>query len=429
MIYEIGIDDHDSPELGCTTHFTTNLIKTLLKNNIKIVDFPYLIRLNPNIPWKTRGNAAVKIIIETNRERSEIADIVWNESIEYVNKVSKALKYNRKPGLAIAEGVKNNDLFYFYIKAVTDVIPLDLAIKIANKLDIRIKGDRGIIGSLAAIGFEGKITYELLTYRFRENWQKERKINIASLERFDSKYFPYVFGNLDYVRKRPLILSHGSDPVFYGIRGTDPKLLLNGLKEIEIEGEEVENFMIFKTNQGTDSHLITTRNRIYQNISKTLIVDTIEIRKGGDVIITSTDNTVIFIYRETGELNKAARELIKGDKITVIGAIKPSSKYGKIIDAERIVVNELANLFELRNPRCPVCNGTSESLGKNKGYRCKKCGYRFHGEKIVIEKERKITLGIYQSRYYRHLTKPIFIIPKENSQNKDVLEFVLKNIK
>ncbi|MCY0883717.1 MAG: tRNA(Ile2) 2-agmatinylcytidine synthetase TiaS, partial [Acidianus infernus] len=101
MKYVIGIDDHDSPNRGCTTHFATNLIKILYKNGIKLLDFPYLIRLNPNIPWKTRGNAAIKLIVESDKGREEIADIIWNASLDYVNNVSQGLKYGRKPGMAI----------------------------------------------------------------------------------------------------------------------------------------------------------------------------------------------------------------------------------------------------------------------------------------------------------------------------------------
>lgn len=431
MIYEIGIDDHDSPELGCTTHFATNLIKTLQQNNIRIIDFPYLIRLNPNIPWKTRGNASVKIIVETNRERSELAEIVWNESLEYTRHISKVLSYNRKPGLAIVEREKTYELFPFYIKAVSDIIPFNLAIDIAIKLNIEIRGDRGIIGSLAAIGFKGKITYELLTYRRMENWKKERRINLESLKRFDEKYFPYVFANIDYVKEKPLILSHGTDPVLYGIRSNDPRILLNGLKEIEIIDENIEKFMIFKTNQGTDDHLLRPGNRIYQTAYKSIIVDKIMIIRGGDVIIKSSEGDTILVYRETGELNKMAKELTKGDKIAIVGAIKPSSKYGSIIEAERIIVEELSRIIELHNPRCPICGGPTESVGKNKGFRCKKCGYKFYGTKSFIEKERKISLGIYQARYYRHLTKPIFLSLTEDDStiHIDILDYVLKSLK
>ncbi|ARM75869.1 tRNA(Ile)(2)-agmatinylcytidine synthase [Acidianus manzaensis] len=410
MKYIIGIDDHDSPKLGCTTHFSTSLIKILYKNNIKLLDFPYLIRLNPNIPWKTRGNAAIKLIIESERDKNEIADIIWNESIKYVEEISKGFEYNRKPGVAIVESNKSKDLFPFYIKAVSDVIPLDLAMNIANSLKVEIRGSRGIIGSLAAIGFYGITTFELLTYRFKENWFKQRKIDLDSLIEFDSKYFPFVFANVDYIRKKPLILSHGTDPVLYGIRGLEPKILLNGLYDIKVIDEDIEKFMIFKSNQATDAHLLKTGEKPYQTISKQVIVKEIKVLTGGDVLIKpENENDIIIVYKETGELNLLSKYLENGDKITVIGAEKPSSKFGKIIEVERLQVEELKEKIVFSNPRCPICGGPSESVGTNKGLRCKKCGHRFIAPKVKTKMPRQVSIGIYQSRYYRHLTKPIFL--------------------
>ncbi len=432
MKYIIGVDDHDSPNRGCTTHFATNLIKILYKNKIKLLDFPYLIRLNPNIPWKTRGNASIKLIVESNKDAKEIADIVWNASIDYVTNVSQGIKYGRKPGMAIVKYEQSDILYQFYIRAVSDIITPHLMEKYIEKANAIVHGSRGIIGSLAAIGFKGNYTFELLTYRKEENWEKERKINLESLIKFDKKYFPLVFANVDYIKKKPLILSHGGDPVFYGIRGTDPEILLEGLSMIQIEDEEIENFMIFKSNQGTDAHIIKPGDKTYQTYYGKTIITSIETIPGGDVILHTKDGQTIFVYKETGELNLMAKLLLPGDEIIVLGAIKPSTKYGKIIDAERIEIIHLSKKVEYKNPRCPICGHSSESLGKNKGYRCKKCGYRFNSNKEIVEIPREISLGIYQTRAYRHLTKPIFLeiyhdIKKENNVMNKVLEILLKN--
>jgi tRNA(Ile2)-agmatinylcytidine synthase len=40
-------------------------IKQIVKDNLaKFVDYPKLIRLNPNVPWKTRGNGAVALTLD-----------------------------------------------------------------------------------------------------------------------------------------------------------------------------------------------------------------------------------------------------------------------------------------------------------------------------------------------------------------------------
>ncbi|MCY0883468.1 MAG: tRNA(Ile2) 2-agmatinylcytidine synthetase TiaS, partial [Acidianus infernus] len=158
----------------------------------------------------------------------------------------------------------------------------------------------------------------------------------------------------------------------------------------------------------------------------------VEIIPGGDVILRTENCLTVFVYRETGELNSMAKSLLPGDEIIVIGAIKPSSKYGKIIDAERIEILSLSNKVEYRNPKCPICGHSSESIGKNKGYRCRKCGYKFSSEKEIIEISRDISLGTYQTRYYRHLTKPIFLefynnYRKETEILNKILNVLLRN--
>jgi len=64
-ILHIGIDDTDSPKGMCTTFLSYKIVKFLEKQEIQFMDFPSLIRFNPNIPWKTRGNGAVRLTIKT----------------------------------------------------------------------------------------------------------------------------------------------------------------------------------------------------------------------------------------------------------------------------------------------------------------------------------------------------------------------------
>ena len=53
----IGIDDTDSIDGGCSTWVATEVIKEL--SEFDLIGHPRLVRLNPNVPWKTRGNGAV----------------------------------------------------------------------------------------------------------------------------------------------------------------------------------------------------------------------------------------------------------------------------------------------------------------------------------------------------------------------------------
>ena len=58
MLLHIGIDDTDSPEGGCTTYVAALLVEKLETMGCRFVDYPNLLRLNPNAPWKTRGNGS-----------------------------------------------------------------------------------------------------------------------------------------------------------------------------------------------------------------------------------------------------------------------------------------------------------------------------------------------------------------------------------
>src|SRR3989304_72841 len=53
----LGVDDTDSLRGMCTTFLATELVRALPKWDL--IGFPRLVRLNPNIPWKTRGNGAI----------------------------------------------------------------------------------------------------------------------------------------------------------------------------------------------------------------------------------------------------------------------------------------------------------------------------------------------------------------------------------
>ncbi|MDL5503555.1 MAG: tRNA(Ile2) 2-agmatinylcytidine synthetase, partial [Candidatus Methanoperedens sp.] len=58
----IGLDDTDSRDGMCTTYLMAVLIGKLNAFG-HLNDYPLLIRLNPNIKYKTRGNAALAIDI------------------------------------------------------------------------------------------------------------------------------------------------------------------------------------------------------------------------------------------------------------------------------------------------------------------------------------------------------------------------------
>src|SRR5438309_11820645 len=65
MRFLVGIDDSDSRFGLCTTYLGYQLVLNLLRDGCSVPAYPRLVRLNPNIPFKTRGNAAVCLPLET----------------------------------------------------------------------------------------------------------------------------------------------------------------------------------------------------------------------------------------------------------------------------------------------------------------------------------------------------------------------------
>src|SRR6267378_4406314 len=66
MRYLLGIDDTDSRFGHCTTHLGYLIVCELARIGCAFATYPRLVRLNPNVPFKTRGNAAVCIEFEAN---------------------------------------------------------------------------------------------------------------------------------------------------------------------------------------------------------------------------------------------------------------------------------------------------------------------------------------------------------------------------
>jgi tRNA(Ile2)-agmatinylcytidine synthase len=97
-ILHIGFDDTDSTNGRCTTHLAYLLADILIKKfKVNFVDFPLLIRLNPNIPLKTRGNGAVCLRIK-GKEYEKIKE----ETIHFIENYSD-LENGANPGLAVDE--------------------------------------------------------------------------------------------------------------------------------------------------------------------------------------------------------------------------------------------------------------------------------------------------------------------------------------
>ncbi|MHA1627076.1 MAG: TiaS agmantine-binding domain-containing protein [Candidatus Asgardarchaeia archaeon] len=414
----IGFDDTDSVRGGCTTYIAALLAERLEDLGAKFIDYPNLIRLNPNIPYKTRGNGAIALRIKVDEA---IIEKVKEETISIIRKNYEVGFKDTDPGIVFYEGERLDEEIKELSKlALSELVPIEKAISIMEKHGIeyhRIGEGRGIVGGLAAIGYVFEdYTYELLAYRMENNRGTKRRILEESVYIMDEETRPYTFNNVDFSERRVLITPHGPDPVLFGIRGEDPTVLLKAFYKLVVF-EPIERWVIFRTNQGTDAHLKETKISEIKPYScvviKGKVVGNPKVIPGGHVIFKISDGTGTIecaAYSPTRELNRVSSKLIEGDLVRVYGGVHLPKKVGRLtVNVEKLEILKLNELYRYENPICPKCGSRMKSEGFMKGYQCKKCKYRIKNpDKVRVKVKRELSTGLYFAapKAQRHLTKP-----------------------
>ncbi len=411
----IGIDDTDSLRGGCTTYIAA-LLKDELAEYAKAIALR-LVRLNPNVPWKTRGNGSVLLEVESDREK-EVKELV----LRVVEDYSMLGEDNTNPGVAFYDGEATREFRDFYRKALTGIVKIEEAEATAsdNGIELHRYGNgRGIIGAIAAIGshFEDA-TYEVMVYRTRENWGTPRILDEASVYEMNAATYPRTFNNVDIEERRVLITPRSACPVFYGIRGENPDILRIADSMLR-PGEPVERKTLFYTNQCTDAHLVSVeRIADIEPYSSVILQGTVEeaphVIKGGHVFSSLTDGIdgiAFAAFEPTKGFREIAMMLEPGDRIKVYGAAKQrdeSSENRMIINLEKLEILDLAEKYEIVNPTCPLCGSRMESAGRGQGFRCRRCKTASQEkERAKIKRPLKSSLYSVPPCAMRHLSKPL----------------------
>lgn len=419
-VVHIGIDDTDSQNGGCTTYICALLVESLTLMGAVFQDYPNLVRLNPNVPWKTRGNGALCIRVLINAERIPVLKELVVDTVERNSFLSDP---KTNPGIVFHIGEIHSALCSFTQAALSRVVEIKEAQSLISRFDIdsvMLKEPRGLIGALAAVGGlqNGDYTFELITYRPPKNRGNMRRISKESVVIMDEETRPQTFNNIDKETGRILITPRGPDPILYGVRGESPEAVLKAHNMIRSH-EEIERWVIFRTNQGTDAHLtnVDTVGEIdaYQPVVAKGWVNTFpRTILGGHVIFSLRDESReadCAAYEPTGRFRNTVRNLIPGDYVQVFGGVRPSTEsFPKTINLEKMQVLNLVPKFSVKNPQCPNCSKKLKSRGRDKGFRCEKCGIQFpSASKMRVSMPRAIRKGLYipPPRAHRHLTKPL----------------------
>ena len=174
--------------------------------------------------------------------------------------------------------------------------------------------------------------------------------------------------------------------------------------------------MIFRTNQGTDAHLVR-HNRVSElQDHSAVVVDGLVSEKprticGGHVIFLLEDGTGSVhcaAYEPTGRFRAIVRKLEPGDRVRVYGGMRAADKeIPRTLNLEKLEILKLAACITSHNPICAECGKRMKSAGKGQGYRCEHCGSHATS-KIQQEVGRDLVEGLYAPppRAHRHLTRP-----------------------
>ena len=405
----------------CTTFLSYKIVKFLEKQKTEFVDYPSLIRFNPNIPWKTRGNGAVRLTIKTRNPNK-----IKKEIIQFITNYSDT-KNGANPGLVFFQDQSIPQSFHKFSRlALWKLISRKTAKDFIsnNKIDSFYLGNgQGLVGAIGAIGYKfSDHTFELLCYRKKSQFGKKRKINKHSVKKMQSITFPETYNSFDNENDRVLITPHGPDPVFYGIRGESVKSVVLASTMVDTD-EKLDGYMVFKSNQGTADHL---KNELQVNDLKPYTSGFL-VGKVCSKPVTEQGGHVFFsiqvgdrkircgVYKQT-KITKTAQDLIPGDKICLGGGIRKASKnYERVLNVEFLDVIKLEKNILLTNPTCKTCNKKMKSKGNRQGFECFRCGNKSFS-KSSLEIPRKIQRKLYLPAIsaHRHLTRPYQRLKKRN---------------
>ena len=396
----------------CTTFLASQIINSLRENGIELLGYPRLIRLNPFARFKTRGNGGVSFKIKNDDKAAIAKQIVLDE----VEKLSMFDCDNTNPGVVFYDGNITQDMVDYAFRAIYSFITIGEAEEFGKSVGCEIhkfKKGRGIIGSIAAISLPlTDFTYELLAYRASENYGTKRQIDYESVYKMDKETFPDTFENIDYSEDYIAIEPKTPCPVLYGIRSNTVEALKKAKDIVEVS-EPIVDSCIFKTNQHTDMHIQKALN--ISDMQQFGCYEVVGEVKNKPTIIDG-GHMFFYIFDESGEIECGAYEptknfrkvvsnLLPGDIIKVFGGIGEQNTF----NIEKFQVIEL-NDVEYKNPICE-CGKRMTSAGKNKGFKCKKCGNRIESnEKVPV----KISRNLENNQFYetpvsarRHLSKPL----------------------
>ncbi|WP_458186486.1 TiaS agmantine-binding domain-containing protein [Haladaptatus sp. NG-WS-4] len=412
----IGLDDTDSRERGmCTTYLAARVAEHVREAGGD-VERLLLVRLNPAVKHKTRGNAALAVHTDIDPRRA------FELARDELDAAAETDDPKTNPGLVVAPHAPDaapDEVAGFARTAVRELLSREDAARRIESAGYRHAGwknGRGKIGALAAVGSWtafSEWTYEHISYRESERWGTPREVDIDSLFAAADDAYPLAWDTVDRGSGEAVCVPHTPCPILHGIRGDDPDAVRRVADRID--GEPVARSALFITNQGTDAHfrdadlgtvgsLGTVEDGRAYRVTGT-VTSKPDTRRGGHVFFTVTDGETELrcaAFEPTKRFRDHVRNLRPGDRIAACGEVAQGT-----LKLEKFAVRDL-DTTELVTPNCPDCGRSMKSAGARQGYRCRDCGTQTAG-KVERNVERELEVGWYEvpPEARRHIAKPL----------------------
>ncbi|QUO47810.1 tRNA(Ile)(2)-agmatinylcytidine synthase [Halorubrum ruber] len=292
----VAVDDTDSRERGmCTTYVATRIAERLADDGGRIRR-RLLIRLNPAVKHKTRGNAAVALHVS-----GVDPDRAATVAVETVEEFAAAADPRTSPGVVVADRDVDGDPFDptgapipdeiagFARRALRERLSVAEAVELAEEHGFRhaavgsaggaggadgadgadgtdgaddadAVAGRGRIGALAAVGAPAAFddwTFERISYRELDRCGTPREVDVESVFAAAEAGYPTVWDTVDRETGAAVCVPNAPGPILHGIRGDNAVACQD--VAAAIDGETVDRAATFLTNQGTDAHLAPGR--------------------------------------------------------------------------------------------------------------------------------------------------------------------------
>lgn len=403
----IGLDDTDSKTEGmCTTYVGATIADALERAGHEVTD-RQLIRLNPAIKYKTRGNAAVALWTSASPSSA------MNLARPRIESLAASDDPNTQPGLVAVEPSQAGALGAHTWQTIRSEVALEDThdrLEAVDALSWSLDGGRGLIGAAAAIGARRALdewTVELLLYREADRWGTSRSVDPQSAFAASTATYPRTWDTVDMMAEEVVCAPNAPGPVLVGIRGESERAVRQAATVLE--HEPIERTSLYRTNQGTDAHLKPgTPASVREGGSYCvhgIVSRAPETHEGGHVhleVSGDASSLPCVAFAPTERFRDRVRALHRGDHVTVCGEVGQGT-----LKLEKFALRRLRRYRQVV-PSCSSCDSQMESAGAEQGYRCRQCGTTRESQSPVTI-QRDLDPGWYEVPPVarRHLARPL----------------------